>query len=360
MRTTLLAPGVLLVSLAFLGCDPDYTQPNNQNPSGSDGGQIRTDGGSTTGTDTTAPTFSGLTSATATGSNVTLGWTAATDNSAAASAITYRVFRSTTAGGQVFTSPTATTSPGATTHSLTGLAAGTHYFVVRAVDDSGNEDKNTVEKSATVAVTTGDTTPPTMSGTPTVAPVLANTQASAGSLLVSWTAGTDNVSTAGQLKYQLCVATTATGCDTFNAVQTTLAGVTTATLTGLTPRTLYHVSVRAQDAAANIQAAPIKGQGTTAISYELNINQGIFLTAPSTGGCTGCHTEGYDQWVNVAGSAGCSSMTLIKPGDAANSLVYRKMAGTASCGVQMPKDGTPNSAKIQTMMAWINQGAYKN
>ena len=110
--------------------------------------------------DTTPPTFAGASSATAVSTSaINLSWTAATDNVDAASAIVYRIYRSTTSGGQNFSSPLATTSAGATSYQATELSASTkYYFVVRAKDTSGNEDTNTIEVSATTqsaAVTGG-------------------------------------------------------------------------------------------------------------------------------------------------------------------------------------------------------------
>ncbi|MBI2059221.1 MAG: SUMF1/EgtB/PvdO family nonheme iron enzyme [Nitrospirae bacterium] len=102
--------------------------------------------------DTTAPTFAGLSAATATSaSQIDLAWTAAADNVSMASAIVYKICQSTTSGtcGASFTA-TYTTSVGVTSYSATGLSAGTaYYFVAHAVDEAGNADSNTLQKSAT-------------------------------------------------------------------------------------------------------------------------------------------------------------------------------------------------------------------
>jgi hypothetical protein len=362
MRTRLTIGLAALLAAVLVRCGTGTPNPNNPN---------NTDAGSTpSGSDTQAPTFAGLASATATGANVALSWTAATDNEDSAAEITYRVFQATTAGGQNFLQPRATTAPGATSYTVNGLATGTHYFVIRAVDSSGNEDGNRVEKSATVATGGNDTTPPSMSGDPTVAAVYADTVASAGQLNVSWAAGTDNVSSAGELKYQLCWSTNATGCATFTAMSTTMAGATSAQITGLTPRTQYYVSVRAQDAAGNNETAVHTATATTATSYSVNILQGIFQTSQAAGGCTqaGCH--GGDGWsyaelVNVnIGNVNCTTLLKrILPGDATNSLVYRKMSNAtpANCGNVMPPGaGNQNAAKVEAMFDWITQGAKQN
>jgi hypothetical protein len=111
----------------------------------------------TTREPTFAPFFYGLRSAVAVGpAAVRLGWEAATDDVDAPEAIVYRVYASDTAGGQDFSRPTVTTSPGATSAIITaadfaGLTpGGAAYFVVRAVDTFGQEDNNTVELSVTL------------------------------------------------------------------------------------------------------------------------------------------------------------------------------------------------------------------
>ncbi|NOZ69991.1 MAG: fibronectin type III domain-containing protein, partial [Deferribacteres bacterium] len=101
--------------------------------------------------DTTPPTFGGATSATAVSSSgIDLTWNAATDNVTASSNIVYLIYLSTTSGGQNFQTPNYTTAAGATSYAVTGLnSSTTYYFVVRAKDEAGNVDNNTVEVSAT-------------------------------------------------------------------------------------------------------------------------------------------------------------------------------------------------------------------
>lgn len=107
------------------------------------------------GGDTTPPTFSGLQSAFACTPGpqrpgqttpFTLTWKAATDDVTPSSQIVYDIYVSTTAGGEDLSQPTWTTPPGVTTYKTPGLPShGTFYFVVRARDQAGNEDKNRVE-----------------------------------------------------------------------------------------------------------------------------------------------------------------------------------------------------------------------
>jgi len=109
-----------------------------------------------TGPDTTPPTFAGLASAFACTPGpqrpgettpFTLSWTAATDDRTPSSQIVYDIYLATSPGGEDYATPTWTTAPGVTSYRTPGLAShGTFYFVVRARDRAGNEDRNTVER----------------------------------------------------------------------------------------------------------------------------------------------------------------------------------------------------------------------
>jgi len=97
--------------------------------------------------DTTPPTFAGLKYANDTvwEGTVNLTWDAASDDSPP---ITYSIYIATSSGGQDFSTPNYTTQN--TKYKVSGLTNGQeYYFVVRAEDKFGNQDSNTVEKSAT-------------------------------------------------------------------------------------------------------------------------------------------------------------------------------------------------------------------
>ena len=87
---------------------------------------------------------------------VDLAWDAATDN---AGVRRYNVHRGSSAG---FTPTTANriAQPAGTTYTDSGLAAGDHYYVVRAEDQAGNLGPPSAEA---VGTATGDTTAPTVS-----------------------------------------------------------------------------------------------------------------------------------------------------------------------------------------------------
>jgi hypothetical protein len=99
---------------------------------------------------TTPPSFEGLQKAIACSPIVRpwpyeLTWKAATDNVTPSSQIVYDIFLSHTRGGEDFSHPTWTTASGVTSFETPPLNEPS-YFVVRARDQAGNEDQNTVER----------------------------------------------------------------------------------------------------------------------------------------------------------------------------------------------------------------------
>jgi hypothetical protein len=105
--------------------------------------------GNTVTVDRTAPTFGGVTSATdaVSGGTVNLTWNTATE--ATSPPVTYNIYYATTSGGQIFSTPDAT-SLNATGDSVTGLTNDQiYYFVVKAEDSAGNESSSPTELSAT-------------------------------------------------------------------------------------------------------------------------------------------------------------------------------------------------------------------
>jgi collagen triple helix repeat protein len=100
--------------------------------------------------DTTPPSFEGLQGAFACSPIARpwpykLTWMAATDNVTPSSQIVYDIYLSHTRGGEDFSHPTWTTTPGVTSFETPPLTEPS-YFVVRARDQAGNEDQNTVER----------------------------------------------------------------------------------------------------------------------------------------------------------------------------------------------------------------------
>ncbi len=76
-----------------------------------------------------------------------LSWDAASDNMTPQSKIVYEIYESHVSGGEDFTHATYISDPGATLFMTPPLPDDVaHYFVVRARDEGGNLDRNTVER----------------------------------------------------------------------------------------------------------------------------------------------------------------------------------------------------------------------
>ncbi|MFC4005893.1 glycosyl hydrolase family 18 protein [Nonomuraea purpurea] len=177
------------------------------------------------GTDTSPPSVPGnLRSTGVTNTSVALAWNASTDNVGVT-------------GYEVYRGSTLVTTVTGTTHTDTGLTAGTAYtYTVRARDAAGNRSANS---NSVTATTTGgggtDTSPPSVPGN------LRSTGVTNTSVALAWNASTDNVGVTGYEVYR------------GSTLLTTVTG-TTHTDTGLTAGTAYTYTVRARDAAGNRSA----------------------------------------------------------------------------------------------------------
>lgn len=194
------------------------------------------------GGDTTPPsTPSGLTAQPLGTSSIALKWNAATDNVGVTG---YRVYRNGTRITQ-----TANTS-----HTDTGLAAGTQYsYRVSAIDAAGNEST----QSAAVTTTTASPSDTQKPSTPTG---LTASTTSATEITVRWNASTDNVGVAGYRLYR-------------NNLEVATVNTTTYKDSGLTAGTTYTYQVAAFDAAGNRSdlSAPVAGttaKATDATKYD--------------------------------------------------------------------------------------------
>jgi hypothetical protein len=138
----------------------------------------------------------------------------------------------------------------------TGLTPATEYFfVVRARDEFGNTDTNSVEVSGS---TVADSLPPSFAGATGVG------AATTSSLTVTRSPATDNVTPQAAIVYDVCVSASPTACATsFVTTLTTAAGATSATRTGLAPSTTYYFVVRARDTAGNRDTNTVARSGAT-------------------------------------------------------------------------------------------------
>src|SRR6185369_14337678 len=84
---------------------------------------------------------------TGTTSSYHLSWKPARDGVSPSSAIVYEVYQASKSGAEDFSTPTYTTDAGATSFDTPPVPSDdTFYFVVRATDEAGNTDSNTVER----------------------------------------------------------------------------------------------------------------------------------------------------------------------------------------------------------------------
>ncbi len=197
--------------------------------------------------DTTAPTFGGATGATAASpSQVTVTWNAASDNVSAPATIRYDLYLAATSGGQNFgAAPQATSPPGATSHQLQGLTPTvTYYIVVRARDQAGNRDANTVQVSATT-LPPPDTTPPTFGG------ATAAVATGATAVTVSWSAASDNVTPSSGILYRIWQSTSSPVDTSGYPTYASPLGATLFAATLVASNSVYYFVVRAVDAAGN-------------------------------------------------------------------------------------------------------------
>lgn len=197
--------------------------------------------------DTTPPSFGGITSAIATAGGTgqaDLSWSPASDNRTAANSMVYLIYMATSPGGENFTSPSFTTQAGATSFSVTGLSPGTTcYFVVRARDEAGNIDSNRVERLVTIP----DSMPPSFAGL-----ISAIRSPLAGDRVnLSWNQASDNVTPSANIVYLVYHATSPGGENYASPSFTTTPGATSFTVSNLSAGMHYFV-VRARDAAGNV------------------------------------------------------------------------------------------------------------
>jgi Fibronectin type III domain len=232
------------------------------------------EGSAATAEDADAPTFAGITSATAAGPvSVKLKWSAPAKDKRGvtpAAAIVYLAYWSDTAGLENFNIPIAVSDPGATELVVTGLPTPEtkYYFVVRAQDAAGNIDDNTVEITGK---TGADTQAPSFGGCVLADPV------SATSVNLVWKSATDDVSTAVGITYGVYASKTPGGQDFDSPPQGSFLGGTSGIVDGLNNSSTYYFVCRAQDSSANQDSNTFERSATT-----LNDS-----TPPTFGGITG-------------------------------------------------------------------------
>jgi chitodextrinase len=272
--------------------------------------------------DTTPPSAPGGLAAVATSqTQISVSWTAATDN---VGVIGYQLERCSGSGCATFAQIAA---PSATSFNDTGLTASTSYsYRARAVDGAGNLGGYSAVASATTLAS--DLTAPT---TPTG---LTATAASASQVNLSWTASTDNVAVTGYI-LQRCLGA---GCSAWVTIATPTG--TTYSDTGLSATTTYRYWVRATDAAGNLSAFSSIVTVTT-------------LT-PDTSGLVAAYgfDEGSGTTIRDASGQnnnGVATATTWTAGKFGNALVFN---GTSS-QVTIPDAPSLRLTTAMTLEAWV-------
>jgi chitodextrinase len=256
------SPGATLFAVPGLAPSTRYYfVVRARDPAGDvDGNDVEVNATTLAGSDTTPPVFAGLGSAQAAAPYaVELSWAPASDDVTSNASIVYFVYMSTHAGGEDLHAPLATTAPGATSFHVGGLTAGTtYYFVVRARDQAGNIDGNTVERAATVLA---DHTPPLFAG----AKSATATALVLASITLAWSPASDDVTPSKDIVYDVYSAGAA-GKESFaHPTLTSPPGATSVDIGGLLPATTYFFVVRARDQAGNEDGNTVEVWATTPV-----------------------------------------------------------------------------------------------
>ncbi len=252
------------------------------------------------GSDTTAPSAPTNLAATPSSTQVSLTWTASTDNVGVTG---YNVFRCTGS----FCSPGTLIGTSATnSYTDTTVAAGTTYnYTVKAYDAAGNISSASNKVKVTTS-TSSDTTPPS-------APTNLAATPSSTQVALSWTASTDNVGVTGYNVFRCtgtCTPTSQIATPTSNSY----------TDTGVTGGTTYSYLVKARDAAGNLSGA--SNTVTTTVPTgggSLTISN---ITVTTTNGLSK-DTATIKWTTNIAANG------LVKYGTSSTSLTLTKNGATA-------------------------------
>jgi chitodextrinase len=243
--------------------------------------------------DTAAPSApTGLVASGATGTSITVSWTASADNVGVAGYGSYR-------NGSLIASGTGTS------YTFSGLTCGTSYaLAVDAYDAAGNRSAKT-SLNATTAGCVVDAQPPS------APPNERYTGVTQSTISLAWDPSTDNVSVAG---YSLFL----------NNVKVATTTQLSYTFSGLTCGTTYTVSVQAFDAAGN-SSDPAYSTGTSATAACTQSGDTQAPTAPSALAATGATTTS----ISVGWGASLDNVGVAGYGQYRNGTSVGSSAGTS-------------------------------
>ena len=111
----------------------------------------------------------------------------------------------------------------------------------------------------------------------------------------------------------------------------------------------------------------VPGVANQTVTVTLNVDYSFSLDIRPmlVAGCDGCHDQSF-TWSNIVNAASttdtpCDGRIRVVPNNTTNSVLYRKLTTTPSCGVRMPQGGPYwDPADIQKVADWINRGAPNN
>jgi len=109
-------------------------------------------------------------------------------------------------------------------------------------------------------------------------------------------------------------------------------------------------------ASADAGADPECTRSAAAISFARDVS-------PIFASCAGevCHLGwSYDELVNVHSTQCCDHRFIVQPNAPSRSALVQALRGTNDCVGQMPPGGPLPQADIDTITAWVCQGAPRN
>ena len=275
----------------------------------------------------------------------------------------------TSSGAQTLGATPNATVTGALTVNVDNLSPATQYFVVcRARDEAQNRDTNKVEKSAT---TSDDATPPTFAGIDT-----SSFDETNRTLNLTWLAATDDRTAQNQIVYDVYQRVNGANFDfTKPPLVTSAPGATSIDISGLPSNATLGWVVRARDEALNDDNNVVQVNGTTLVSYALDIQPifskncavvGCHVSGNPTGGMSLSSAVSYGNIVNVTSSyMGLKRIDPTTPIDTSASYLLRKTQTVSApfAGNPMPAPGTGNSLTDDDktkLLLWVQQKAPNN
>ncbi len=199
--------------------------------------------------DNTPPQFGGITVLSISFPEyIKVSWLPARDNVTSESKIIYLICMSEKEGECSTNFETNYTVTGLSSYQVTGLSDGKKYsFLVRAKDEAGNIDTNTVEKSV-IFEKEKDKNPPTFMG------LLYATPQTENSVKLLWDSATDNNTTEDKIIYSICMSEQKNECvSNFKESFKADAGSTSYLVEGLTTGKTYYFVVHAMDEDGNVE-----------------------------------------------------------------------------------------------------------